>query len=130
MGTPIKTPRNTDADIWFYWDPVCPFAWITSRWVNEVASQRDYFIDWRFISLRMLNAHVDYDSHFPPEYEAGHTAGLRMLRVAAAVREQLGRSRVGNSIQRWGPRYSMRRRRETTPPADEAMAPWSTSSRS
>ena len=56
---------------------------MTSKWVRMVAEQRDYDVDWRFISLRMINAHIDYDAHFPPEYEAGHTAGLKLLRVAA-----------------------------------------------
>ena len=71
-----------DADICFYFDPVCPFAWLTSKWVRMVQAQRAYAVDWRFISLRMINAAVDYDSHFPAGYEAGHTAGLRLLRVA------------------------------------------------
>jgi 2-hydroxychromene-2-carboxylate isomerase len=80
-----------DADINFYFDPVCPFAWMTSKWVREVQRQRDYTVDWRFISLRLVNAEVDYDAQFPPEYEAGHTAGLRLLRVAARTRAELGR---------------------------------------
>jgi 2-hydroxychromene-2-carboxylate isomerase len=63
-----------DADINFYFDPLCPFAWMTSKWARQVAAQRDYTVDWRFISLRMLNADVDYDSHFPAGHEAGHTA--------------------------------------------------------
>ncbi|MDT7613393.1 MAG: hypothetical protein QOF00_840, partial [Pseudonocardiales bacterium] len=54
------------ADIHFYFDPVCPFAWMTSKWVRQVQAQRDYTVDWRFISLRLLNAHIDYDAHFPP----------------------------------------------------------------
>ncbi|MGC5584373.1 hypothetical protein [Ornithinimicrobium sp. W1665] len=78
------------SDIHFYFDPVCPFAWMTSKWVRLVQAQRDYTVDWRFISLRLLNADVDYDAHFPPEYEAGHTAGLRLLRVAARARAELG----------------------------------------
>ena len=78
------------ADLHFYFDPVCPFAWMTSRWVRTVATQREYDVDWRFVSLRLLNAHVDYDSHFPPEYEAGHTAGLRLLRVTARARSMRG----------------------------------------
>ena len=78
------------ADIHFYFDPVCPFAWMTSKWVRQVQAQRDYTVEWRFISLRLLNSHIDYDAHFPPEYEAGHTAGLRLLRVAAATRSSLG----------------------------------------
>lgn len=82
-------------DLHFYWDPVCPFAWLTSRWVEMVAAERDYEVDWRFISLRILNKDRDYEKEFPPEYEAGHTAGLRLLRVAAAVRETEGRAAMG-----------------------------------
>ena len=89
----------------FYFDPVCPFAWMTSKWVRMVAAQRDYTVDWRFISLRMINAHVDYDAHFPPGYEAGHTAGLRLLRVAARDprRARAGRGRR-RSTRRCGAR--------------------------
>ena len=77
-------------DIHFYFDPVCPFAWMTSKWVRLVSSEREYAVQWRFISLRLVNAGVDYDAHFPPEYEAGHTAGLRLLRVAARARDLFG----------------------------------------
>ena len=41
-------------DINFYFDPLCPFAWMASKWVRQVAAQRDYTANWRFISLRML----------------------------------------------------------------------------
>lgn len=84
------------ADLRFYFDPVCPFAWMTSKWVRQVQAARDYEVDWRFISLRLVNAHVDYDAHFPPEYEAGHTAGLRLLRLAARVRDEHGQPAVAN----------------------------------
>jgi hypothetical protein len=63
--------------------------------VRTVAAQRDYAVDWRFISLRIVNANVDYAAHFPDFYEEGHTAGLRLLRVAARVRAEHGRSSVG-----------------------------------
>jgi hypothetical protein len=43
----------------------------------------------------MLNADVDYDTRFPAGYEAGHTAGLRLLRVAARTRAEHGRRAVG-----------------------------------
>lgn len=73
---PTTAPTSESGyDIEFFWDPVCPFAWITSRWVVKVAEQSDYDIDWRFISLRLLNKDKDYATQFPPEYELGHTAG-------------------------------------------------------
>jgi hypothetical protein len=54
---------------------VCPFAWITSKWIRTIAAQRDYAVDWRFISLRLINAGVDYDTHFPAGYEARQPPG-------------------------------------------------------
>jgi hypothetical protein len=85
----------SEADVRFYFDPVCPFAWMTSKWVRIVQAQRGYTVDWRFISLRMVNADVDYETHFPPGYVAGHTAGLRLLRVAAAARDRFGSEAAG-----------------------------------
>jgi len=92
------------ADVHFYFDPVCPFAWMTSKWVRLVQAQRDHTVDWRFISLRLVNAAVDYDAQFPPDYEAGHTAGLRLLRVAARTRDQLGPEAVGTLYEALGRR--------------------------
>lgn len=82
-------------DIEFFFDPVCPFAWITSRWIVKVQDQTDYSVNWRFISLRILNKDKNYATDFPAEYEHGHTAGLRMLRVCAAVRAELGADPIG-----------------------------------
>ncbi|MCZ2817981.1 mycothiol-dependent nitroreductase Rv2466c family protein [Modestobacter sp. VKM Ac-2984] len=90
------------ADLRFYFDPVCPFAWMTSKWVRMVSAQRDHRVEWRFISLRLINAHVDYAAQFPPEYEAGHTAGLRLLRVAARVRAEHGPDVVGDLYEALG----------------------------
>ena len=91
-----------DADIRFYFDPTCPFAWLASSWVRTVARRREYHVEWRFISLRILNEDVDYDSWFPPEYEAGHTAGLHLLRVAARTRAEHGPDAVGRLYEAIG----------------------------
>ncbi|HKN97046.1 MAG TPA: hypothetical protein VJX10_08020 [Pseudonocardiaceae bacterium] len=91
-------------DLEFYFDPVCPFAWLTSKWVRRVVERRAYAVGWRFISLRMVNADVDYTSHFPPGYEAGHTAGLRLLRVAARVRAEHGDASVARLYESYGER--------------------------
>ena len=88
----------TSADIRFYFDPVCPFCWLTSKWIRMVQADRGLSVDWRFISLRLINEHIDYDTHFPPEYEAGHTAGLRLLRAVARARQEHGAQAV-DSLQ-------------------------------
>ena len=96
---------TSNADIEFFFDPVCPFAWVTSRWVKKVEQQTDYKVDWRFISLRILNKAKDYDTEFPEGYEHGHTAGLRMLRVAAHVRNELGSEPLGDLYTAFGDSY-------------------------
>ncbi len=73
------------ADLEFFFDPVCPWAWITSRWVNNVADQRSYEVDWRFISLWILNEENTRD-WYTPEYRAGHYRGQQGLRIADAIR--------------------------------------------
>jgi 2-hydroxychromene-2-carboxylate isomerase len=91
-------------DLHFYFDPVCPFAWLTSTWVRTVAARRELAVEWRFISLRLVNASVDYDAQFPPGYEAGHTAGLRLLRVAARTRAEHGHPAVADLYAALGER--------------------------
>lgn len=86
---------NPDDRLDFFFDPVCPFAWVTSRWVVRVADLRPLDVQWRFIALRMVNADRNYDTEFPAGYDALHTAGLHMLRVAAAVRDAEGNEAVG-----------------------------------
>ena len=91
-------------DLHFYFDPVCPFAWITGKWVRLVTAQRGYSVQWRFISLRIINSHLDYAANFPPDYEAGHTAGKKLLRVAAATRAAHGHDAVGALYEQLGNR--------------------------
>jgi hypothetical protein len=73
------------ADLDFFFDPVCPWAWITSRWVTNVSEQRDYEVDWRFISLWILNEENRQD-WYTPQYRAGHYLGQQGLRIADAIR--------------------------------------------
>jgi hypothetical protein len=82
------------ADLEFFLDPVCPFAWVTSRWVTEVQSHRDYEVAWRFISLRVINENLTAD-WYTDGYKAMHQAGLYGLRVADEARLTLDNDAVG-----------------------------------
>jgi protein-disulfide isomerase-like protein with CxxC motif len=100
------------ADLEFYFDPVCPWAWITSRWVTNVQQLRNYEVSWRFISLKMINAERGYAGN--NVYEQIHNAGLAGLRVASAARAQGGNASVaalytalGNAIHVGGRREEM-----------------------
>ena len=82
------------ADLEFFLDPICPWAWITSRWVTEVKQLRTYEVNWRFICLKMINE-SNTAEWYTPEYKAVHMAGLYGLRVADQVRIDLGNEQVG-----------------------------------
>lgn len=98
------------ADLEFYFDPVCPWAWITSRWVTNVQQLRDYEVSWRFISLRMINAERGYAGH--EAYELIHNAGLAGLRVASATRAQGGNASVAAVYTALGNAIHVNGRRE------------------
>jgi 2-hydroxychromene-2-carboxylate isomerase len=72
--------RPAVTSIAFYFDPICPWTWITSRWLNEVQRLTDLKIQWKFFSLALAN-----DSN-----EAFNTP----LRVLALVRRQAGNEAV------------------------------------
>lgn len=78
----------------FYFDPICPWAWITSRWVVEVQQQRSYDVAWKFIALRFVNENKNYETDFPEGYTEIHGAGLNGIRVAAAARAAGGNDAV------------------------------------
>jgi 2-hydroxychromene-2-carboxylate isomerase len=87
-------------DLEFFFDPVCPFCWVTSQWLRKVQHQRGLDIDWRFLSLSMLNEGQYEDK--PEGYPGAHHRGLEMLRVAAAARASHGPGVVGNLYEAMG----------------------------
>jgi 2-hydroxychromene-2-carboxylate isomerase len=111
------------ADVEFFFDPVCPWAWITSRWVEEVARQRDLQVMWRFIALRIVNEAKDYERDFPKGYPEVHGTGLKMLRVCAAAREASGNDAVARLYTRFGTDLHVERKRPEIVSAFEAGFP-------
>jgi 2-hydroxychromene-2-carboxylate isomerase len=108
----------TDVDVFV--DPSCPWAWVTSRWVKEVAPQRDLTVLWRSYCLEIRD---DYGvaptvpEHYRQVALEGHAVSHRMLRVFEAARSEAGEDAVDRLYSEWGPRFFSSERI----PADELL---------
>jgi predicted DsbA family dithiol-disulfide isomerase len=104
----------TDVD--FFVDPSCPWAWITSAWIREVAPQRGLDVRWRSYCLEIRD---DYGvAPTMPEDRremaiAAHAVSHRMLRIFEAARAQNGEAAVDALYAAWGPRFFGRDRERT-----------------
>lgn len=89
------------ADVEFFFDPVCPFAWITAQWVRAVDAQRGLNVEWRFIALKYLNEGTDLYER-APQMATGHNRGFRLLRICAAAKATHGPLAVGRLYRAFG----------------------------
>jgi 2-hydroxychromene-2-carboxylate isomerase len=80
---------RTTVDFWF--DPSCPWAWMTSRWVDEVARFRDLDVTWHIMSLAVLNEDND---DLSDHYREFLPRALRYTRLVTAVAELHGHELV------------------------------------
>src|SRR5699024_4277401 len=70
----------------FWFDPICPFAWMTSRWLVEVERHRSLDIHWQVMSLSILNSGRNVDQ----EYQELLDRGWGPVRVVTAARVHHG----------------------------------------
>jgi len=85
----------------FYWDPVCPWCWITSRWMVDVGHQRRIQVNWKLFSLKLINKDRDVSER----HALLHDMGLEALRVAAAVGRDFGNDGIGKIYTAMGAAY-------------------------
>jgi predicted DsbA family dithiol-disulfide isomerase len=89
-------------------DPSCPWAWITSRWIKEVAPHRDLTVTWRSYCMEIRD---DYGvaPTMPEEHReaalVAHALSHRMLRVFEAARARGGEDAVDALYTEWGRRF-------------------------
>ena len=91
---------NQPTTIEFYFDPGCPWTWLTSRWLVEAAGQRDIDIQWRSLSLGVLNA----GREIPEQYRSAMAAGSAAHRVIAALLADGRNDLVGEFYTEYGRR--------------------------
>ena len=107
--------EKTPVDFWF--DPVCPWAWMTSRWVLEVEKLRDIEVRWHVMSLAVLNE--DKHDELPEKYrEMLSTRAWAPVRVVVAAQQKYGDEIVGKLYTALGTRFH----NEGEGPTPEAIA--------
>lgn len=107
---------TTEAEFWF--DPMCPFAWITSRWILEVEKVRDVKVTWRIMSLAYLNQ----DKDIPDSYRELLADAWQPVRVCMAVNEKFGQEKLAELYTALGTRRHVEKKDFTREVIQDALA--------
>lgn len=106
----------------FFFDPSCPWCWITSRWLSEVRPQRQLDIRWRPFSLALKNYELDpaTESSVHTEHASAHQTAHSLQRIVAATQRNYP-ARVGAIYTALGKRWHLEGQ-HTTDIVPEALA--------
>ena len=106
---------TTTADFWF--DPACPFAWITSRWILEVEKVRDVSVTWHIMSLAYLNQ----DKDISEEYRTFLATAWQPVRVCMAVEQAHGQEKLAEVYTALGTRRHVQKKEFTREVIEDAL---------
>ena len=99
-------------DVQFWFDPLCPWAWITSRWMLEVEKVRPIKTDWRIMSLAYLNLTQHEGKGLNEDYLERMKRAWGPVRVCAAAAQHSGPGVLGPLYTAIGTRFHVEGRRE------------------
>src|ERR1700753_1554206 len=97
-GARMQQSENTVVDFWF--DPICPWAWIASRWILEVEKVRPVTPRWHVMSLSVLNSDKDVSE----QYKQLLSTGWGPVRICIAAEQQFGPEVLGQLYTAFGTR--------------------------
>jgi predicted DsbA family dithiol-disulfide isomerase len=105
------SPASETEKAQFWFDPACPWAWITSRWMLEVEKVRPVQTEWRIMSLAYLNLEQHQGEGLSDEYKERMSHAWGPVRVCAAAAKEKGDEVLGPLYTAIGTRLHVEGRR-------------------
>jgi protein-disulfide isomerase-like protein with CxxC motif len=118
----VTQQQTATEDVQFWFDPVCPWAWITSRWILQVEQVRPVRVDWRIMSLAYLNLTQHQGEGLSEEYLERMSRAWGPVRVCAAAAKDSGPQVLGPLYTAIGTRFHVQGRRADPAVLGEALA--------